>query len=187
MMIYPSYVVANLLVERRPIGTPGGAAPLLRLAAASAIVMTAWDLVVDPILSGPQVKAWIWEGGGPYFGIPVHNYAGWLLTTFTVYLAYRALEQRRVPRPGGARSSGAGLSGAATLPLGAAAAALPVAAYGLMLIADLLSGVAPAGLAIVGSVVMGVPFAAAALRLRSIARPVGREEPRTSVGRALAE
>jgi putative membrane protein len=182
MMIYPSYVVANLLVERRPIGTPGGASPLLRLAAASAVVMTAWDLVVDPILSGPQVKAWIWEGGGPYFGIPVHNYAGWLLTTFTVYLAYRALEQRRVLRP-----NGAGLSGAATLPLGAAAAALPVAAYGLMLIADLLSGVAPAGLAIVGSVVMGLPFAAAALRLRSTARPVGHEEPRTSVARALAE
>ena len=182
MMIYPSYVVANLLVERRPIGTPGGAAPLLRLAAASAVVMTAWDLVVDPILSGPQVRAWIWEGGGPYFGIPVHTYAGWLLTTFTVYLAYRALEQRRVLRPDDAASSGA-----ATLPLGAAAAALPVAAYGLMLIADLLSGVAPAGLVIVGPVVMGLPFAAAALRLRFPAKLFGGEELTRAVAKALAE
>jgi putative membrane protein len=165
MMIYPAYVVANLILDRRPIGTPGGAAPLLRLAMASAVVMTAWDLVVDPILSGPQVKAWIWEGGGPYFGIPIHNYAGWLLTTFTVYVGYRALEQRRA-------AQGAG----DIAPLGPAAAALPVAAYGLMLIADLLSGVAPAGLAIIGAVVMGLPFAAAALRLLSIARGAGPDQ-----------
>ena len=161
MMIYPSYVIANLLLDRRPIGTPRGVAPLLRLAAASAVVMTAWDLVVDPILSGPQVKAWIWEGGGPYFGIPIHNYAGWLLTTFTVYVAYRALEQR------------AGQERGRPAPLRAAVAALPVAAYGLMLIADLLSGVAPDGLAVIGAVVMGLPFAGAALRLRSIARGAG--------------
>jgi uncharacterized membrane protein len=172
MMIYPSYVIANLLVEGRPIGTPSGVGRLVRLAAASAVVMTAWDLVVDPILSGPSVKAWIWETGGPYFGIPLHNYAGWLLTTFTVYLAYRALERRwtgdELAAEGGADSparGGASSPGGATFQLRPAAAALPVAAYGLMLVADLLSGVAPAGLVAVGPVVMGVPFAAAVWRL----------------------
>jgi putative membrane protein len=29
---------------------------------------------------------WIWEHGGAYFGVPFHNYLGWLLTTFLVYL-----------------------------------------------------------------------------------------------------
>jgi putative membrane protein len=29
---------------------------------------------------------WIWEKGGAYFGVPRHNYVGWLLTTFLVYL-----------------------------------------------------------------------------------------------------
>lgn len=29
---------------------------------------------------------WIWEHGGSYFGVPLHNYLGWLLTTFLVYL-----------------------------------------------------------------------------------------------------
>ena len=182
MMIYPSYVVANLILERRPIGTPGGLAPLLRLAAASADVMTAWDLVVDPILSGPQVRAWVWEGGGPYFGIPLHNYAGWLVTTFTLYVAYRALEQRSARQEPGAASR-AEATGAA-LPLGAAAAAMPVAAYGLMLIADLLSGVAPAGLAVIGPVVMGLPCAAAALRFRFPAKPSESEGPTTAVARA---
>ena len=163
MMIYPSYVIANLLVEGRPIGTRGGVGRLVRLAAVSAVVMTVWDLVVDPILSGPSVKAWIWETGGPYFGIPIHNYAGWLLTTFTVYLAYRAIERRwTLGDPAAA--------GGAT-PLGPVAAALPVAAYGLMLVADLLSGAAPDGLAAIGAVVMGVPFGAAVWRLWGLPIP----------------
>jgi putative membrane protein len=151
MMIYPSYVIANMVLERRPIGTPLGVARLIRLAAASAVVMTLWDLVIDPILSGPSVRAWIWEAGGPYFGIPIQNYAGWLLTTFTVYLAYRALEQRTAP--------------VALGPVTTGIAALPVATYGVMLASDLLSGLAPAGLAVIGVVAMGVPLAVAMWRL----------------------
>ncbi len=169
MMIYPSYVIANLLVDGRPTGTSGGLRRLLALAAASAVVMTAWDLVVDPILSGPSVKAWIWETGGPYFGIPIHNYFGWLLTTFTVYLAYRALERgpgREAATLASDLTAAPAGTGGAGLPLSRAEAALPVAAYGLMLAADLLSGVAPAGLAVIGPIVMGVPFAAATWRLR---------------------
>ena len=156
MMIYPSYVIANLVLERQTTGTPDGLARLIRLAAVSAVVMTVWDLVIDPILSGPSVRAWIWETGGPYFGIPIQNYAGWLLTTFSVYLAYRALEQRFAPMPLG--------------PVNLRVAALPVATYGVMLASDLLSGVAPAGLAVIGTVVMGVPVAAAAWRLALLYR-----------------
>ncbi|HEY5486115.1 MAG TPA: carotenoid biosynthesis protein [Candidatus Limnocylindrales bacterium] len=153
MMIYPSYVIAGLAVERRPTGTPRGAAALVRLAAISAVVMTVWDLVVDPILSGPDARAWIWENGGPYFGIPIQNYFGWLLTTFTVYVAYRALEQRVAAAPAG--------------PVTARIAVLAVGAYAAMLAAEVLSGVLPAGVAVIGPVVMGVPIATAAVRLRA--------------------
>ena len=156
MMIYPSYVIANMALERRPTGTPEGMSRLIRLAAVSAIVMTLWDLVIDPILSGPSVRAWIWETAGPYFGIPIQNYVGWLLTTFTVYLAYRALEQRFAPVPLG--------------PMTTRIAALPVATYGVMLASDLLSGVAPAGLAVIGVVAMGVPVVVAVWRLRPLGR-----------------
>jgi putative membrane protein len=165
MMIYPSYVIAGLAVGRRPAGTPRGLVALLRLAAVSAVVMTIWDLVVDPILSGPDARAWIWENGGPYFGIPIQNYLGWLLTTFIVYLAYRALEQRVVAVPAG--------------PVTARVAALAVGAYGAMLAAELLSGVLPAAVAVIGPVVMGVPIAVAAVRLRPRTEP--REECRRNV------
>ncbi len=160
MMIYPSYVIAGLIVERRPTGTPRGLVALVRLAAFSAIVMTVWDLVVDPILSGPDARAWIWENGGPYFGIPIQNYLGWLLTTFTVYFAYRALEQRFAAAPAG--------------PVTARVAAIAVGAYGAMLAAELLSGVLPAGVAAIGPVVMGVPIAVAVVRLRPSPEPRGQ-------------
>jgi putative membrane protein len=161
MMIYPSFVIANMAIDGRSIGTARGAlrpAQLVRLAAASAAVMTAWDLVIDPILSGPSARAWVWETGGPYFGIPIQNYLGWLLTTFTVYVAYMAVERRW---------SEAAAAETAPTDMSPAVAALPLAAYGLMLVADLVSGAAPAGLAIIGPVVMGVPLAWAVWRLGS--------------------
>jgi uncharacterized membrane protein len=76
MMIYPSYVIANLLVDGRPLSPRPGLTRLVWLALIGGMVMTAWDLSVDVILSGPHVRAWIWHDGGPYFGIPVQNYAG---------------------------------------------------------------------------------------------------------------
>jgi putative membrane protein len=155
MMVYPSYVIANLVLERRAAGTPPGVAALVRLACVGAVVMTAWDLVIDPILSGPAIRAWVWETGGPYFGIPIQNYLGWLLTTFTVYLVYRVIEQRVRPTPAGAP--------------GARTVALPLAAYGLMLAANLLSGVTPAALWVIGPAVMGPPLVIAAWRLREMA------------------
>jgi putative membrane protein len=55
--------------------------------------MTAWDLVVDPILSGPTVGAWVWERGGSYYGVPLQNSLGWIVTTFTIYVLYRSVER----------------------------------------------------------------------------------------------
>jgi uncharacterized membrane protein len=153
MMIYPSYVLANLIVDGRPTGSPGGLGHLAGLALLGALVMAAWDLVVDPILSGPVFGAWGWEQGGPYFGIPVHNYLGWIATVFTVYVAYRVLERRWVPRPAG--------------PLSPGASAMPILAYAAMLVSNLLSGGTPEALVAIAPIAMGMPVVAAFIRLVS--------------------
>jgi putative membrane protein len=101
MLVYPSYALANLIGHGWPVGTPGGRGHLVRLAILGALLITAWDLVVDPILSGPTVGAWVWERGGPYYGVPVQNSLGWIVTSFTVYLLYRSVEQRWTPQPVG--------------------------------------------------------------------------------------
>ncbi|HEY0307337.1 MAG TPA: carotenoid biosynthesis protein [Acidobacteriaceae bacterium] len=81
MMIYPSRVVAKAILRTVDVRSIPG---ITVLAALSATVMTAWDLVMDPAMS-TLAGNWVWEKGGIYFGVPRRNYLGWLLTTFLVY------------------------------------------------------------------------------------------------------
>ncbi len=151
MMIYPSYVIGGLLADGRPYGTRGGVVGIAWLAALGAVVMTAWDVVVDPILSGPGFRAWIWEAGGPYFGVPVRNYVGWLVTTFTVYALYRVYESRTPSAAPADRRLGLAWP--------------PLVAYGAMLVSNLTAG-GPSELVIIGPFVMGIPLLAALARFR---------------------
>ena len=92
MMIYPSQVISERLLEGRRLG---GWRRALGLAAVASVVMTSWDLLMDPMMV--QMGAWVWDVPGAYFGIPVHNYAGWIATTFVIYAIYRWIEPR-LPR-----------------------------------------------------------------------------------------
>lgn len=151
MVIYPGYVIANLIITRRAVVASGPVRRLVALSALGAVVVTAWDLIIDPILSGPQYHAWIWQEGGPYYGVPLLNYAGWLVTTFAVFLLFRLLQLRWAPRPAGS--------------LIRWVAALPVVAYVAVLLSDLESGAVPLGAALLATATM-LPFAlAAAARL----------------------
>jgi uncharacterized membrane protein len=152
MMIYPSYIIANLIADGRPTGSRGGLGRIAGLSFLTAMVMTAWDLVVDPMLSGPAFKAWIWEQGGPYLGVPTQNFVGWLLTTFTVYGAYRLYERRSAPRPMGTLSQPIVL--------------LPLSVYGSLAISNTILGEVES-MPVIAAFVIGLPLAAAGMRLFS--------------------
>ncbi len=82
MMSYPSFVIADCLV---PADWKRGRR-LLTVAALGGLVMTAWDLVMDPIMvAGGH---WVWEVEGAYFGIPLQNFWGWWLTVFTTFALF---------------------------------------------------------------------------------------------------
>ncbi len=100
MMMYPSYIIANLIVSGRFYAQNRNLWRIIWLSFLGAMVMTAWDLVMDPVFSG--MGMWVWESGGAYFGVPIHNFAGWLATTFIVFLAYRLWERRVGVQPLGA-------------------------------------------------------------------------------------
>lgn len=148
-MIYPSYVIANLITDGQPSGSRGGVVRIAWVSLLSAMVMTAWDLLIDPILSGVNVQAWIWDRPGSYFGIPIHNYLGWILTTFTVYLVYRLIEKRFAPRSMG--------------PITNRIAVLAVIAYGAMMASNMVTG--PSVLIVIGPFAMGLPIVFALDRL----------------------
>ena len=85
MMTYPAYEIARRLVP------PSKAAWVWRLgvAALGALVMTAWDLAMDPMMvAGGH---WVWDKPGPYFGVPLQNYWGWWLTIFVTFCLFLSL------------------------------------------------------------------------------------------------
>jgi putative membrane protein len=48
--------------------------------------LTAWDLVLDPAMAVADPKFWVWQQSGPFFGMPLQNFAGWFGTGF-VFMA----------------------------------------------------------------------------------------------------
>lgn len=167
MMIYPSYIIANLIAggRQKVMMIRGNKSnsnnnygnnrttllQILGLSFLSAVIMTAWDLVVDPYLSGPTERVWIWEDGGQYFGVPLHNFGGWLLTTFTIYFLFQLLSERK-------------FQVSPSRPLSTPIILLPLIGYGGMMITNIIPG-EPPELRIIGPVVMGIPLAIAASRL----------------------
>jgi uncharacterized membrane protein len=82
MMSYPSFVIADRLI---PAGRKRWQR-ILSVAAVGGLVMTAWDVIMDPVMvAGGH---WVWDTDGAYFGIPLQNFWGWWLTVFTTYALY---------------------------------------------------------------------------------------------------
>jgi putative membrane protein len=100
VLAYPSYFAADLMLDRVPIRIPGSLGDLLGLALFGALVMTATDVMADPILSGPSLHAWVWDSAGRSAGVPAQNYVGWIVTAFVIHLAVRSLERRTASRSG---------------------------------------------------------------------------------------
>ena len=87
MMNYASYAIVRAIVgEKRGRSLLW----LVWISVLAAMAMTAWDLGMDPQMTARG--HWIWTAGGAYFGIPVHNFVGWLATTFVVYFLYHVYE-----------------------------------------------------------------------------------------------
>ena len=91
-MGYFSWILAGTLLGAP--ARPSGRFELLAWPVVAALVMTQWDVVMDPPLSTIS-KAWIWHDGGAHFGVPLSNYAGWLLTAWLFYQAFALYLSRR--------------------------------------------------------------------------------------------
>lgn len=63
-------------------------------------LLTVWDLVLDPAMAHESmpVKFWVWFEQGPYFGMPIKNFAGWSITGLA-FMALSRLLWRRDPLP----------------------------------------------------------------------------------------
>jgi putative membrane protein len=150
-MLYISYQIAQLITQGSPRRTQSGWAPIAWQAGVAAMVMTAWDVLVDPLASGPSALSWVWEQGGAYYGVPTQNFVGWMLTGFTVVVCYR-LYQRFAPARPLARQTRTML-------------ALPLLVYGLIMVQMMVRHDAPTEWPVLAAFVMGFPLVAASSQL----------------------
>lgn len=152
LMMYPSYVIANLAVTRRAAFERCSVPFCIWLSALTAVVMTAWDLALDPYMT-QVVGAWVWVGceACPYFGVPYSNYYSWVVTTFLIVLVYRLVERRLPLAPVGGDGS-------------LWVAALPVGIYAMNTLSSVVIGF-PLETRLIAAFVMGVPVLVAFTRI----------------------
>ena len=86
MMMYASLAIAEHLIPNHHAAL---AERRLLVSAVGAMIMTAWDLALDPLMvAGGH---WVWEVEGAYFGIPLKNFWGWWLTSFVSLQVFQML------------------------------------------------------------------------------------------------
>lgn len=149
MVLYPATMMANLLLHGSVVTEELPLKGSVYAALVAAMVMSAWDLSMDPYMAGEQ-KAWVWVDGGPYFNIPMRNFAGWVLTTFTAGLAYRVIEHRIPLKPLGQMKPWI--------------VTLPLLCYGVLIVGDFALGY-PEATKVIPPFVMGVALIASLLRM----------------------
>ncbi|MBO0676137.1 carotenoid biosynthesis protein [Mycolicibacterium sp. S2-37] len=152
MMAWPALVVGRTLASRAPA-----------VVAVGAIALTAWDVFLDPQMVA--AGHWTWfhpEPGLPLIpGVPLTNYAGWLLVSVVVIGVLDATLRRHGDRD--------------QAPSSAPAAALYLWVYFSSVLGHFTFFDLP-GSAVTGGILMGavaVPFAIALLRRRGRAHRAG--------------
>jgi uncharacterized membrane protein len=126
-MALPSYALARRVMPSAASVIPSAArdlqfAGVVRRVLIASLLLLAWDLSLDPAMSG-ATSYWIWGSQGAYYGMPFTNLIGWFVTglaLMTVLAWFRADEWiDRLPRRWIAAYYGANIA----LPLGMALAA----------------------------------------------------------------
>ena len=79
MMAFPSYALARRMAGGR-----------FARWALGALLLTTWDLTLDPAMS-ELTPYWVWETAGAYYGMPLVNLAGWFGTSLLLMAALDAV------------------------------------------------------------------------------------------------
>ncbi|HEU5334047.1 MAG TPA: carotenoid biosynthesis protein [Actinocrinis sp.] len=87
---YVAWQVAELLVPR-------SVSRRWIVPAVAAALATMYDLTIDPVAS-TVVGLWVWPRGGGFFGVPVSNFLGWLVSVFVVLVVFGLSQHRDMPR-----------------------------------------------------------------------------------------
>ncbi|MEW7847477.1 carotenoid biosynthesis protein [Massilia aurea] len=149
---YTGYVMANLIVWQIPADGATSIRRSVVMAVLAALIVTAYDLGVDPYMVY-KLKAWIMmEKDGWWFGETLQGFFGWMLVAFAIVLAFR-LTLRRAQ----------GVTPAAPAPR-VRDILVPLGLYGALMVFEVTQGV-PVETRTIALFVMGMPLFCAACGL----------------------
>ena len=98
-IVYLAHMLSNFIVFAKPVLLSSSLVRLLLMSAITAMIATAFDVAVDPVLSNKAVNLWVWTDGGDFFGVPFRNFQGWLITAFLIDATYRIASQKITSPP----------------------------------------------------------------------------------------
>jgi uncharacterized membrane protein len=93
-MGFASFALAAMLIRRWR-----GEAGLWPSILLGSLLLIIWDMVLDPAMSHETLKIryWYWEDVGPYMGIPLVNFLGWMMTGVAFMFAASFFDERLRP------------------------------------------------------------------------------------------
>lgn len=98
-LCYIGYLMSNLIVWQAPSDGPARLGQHLLMSLLGAMVVTCYDLGVDPYMVY-ILKAWTMaETDGAWFGETVQGFAGWMFVSFAILLSFRLGLRGRLPAP----------------------------------------------------------------------------------------
>ena len=151
---YTGYVMANLIVWQTPVDAAAGTGRTLAMAFLAALIVTAYDLGVDPYMDY-KLGTWVMDKkDGWWFGETLQGFAGWMLVAFVIVSAFR-LSSTRAMR---AAAANAGARPALRH------VAVPLLLYGGLMVYEVTQGV-PVETRAIALFVMGIPLFCAACGL----------------------
>jgi uncharacterized membrane protein len=92
---YLAWITANIMLnqadaQRNIVGLVG-------LPIAATFIVSALDATYDPAGS-TFAKLWVYRDAGGYFGVPLSNYFGWMLTSYIFFQAFALFQSKREAR-----------------------------------------------------------------------------------------
>jgi len=147
---WTGYVMANLIVWQVPADGATSVRRSIVMAFLAALIVTAYDLGVDPYMVY-KLKAWIMvERNGGWFGETLQGFVGWMLVAFTIVLVFRLIVRRSAP--------------SSVPPARMRDVLVPLGLYGALMLFETTQGV-PVETRTIALFVMGTPLFCAACGL----------------------
>ncbi|MRD48717.1 carotenoid biosynthesis protein [Caenimonas koreensis] len=136
------FVMASLVLWRRPCPPASGWIPVTLAALMTAMIITAFDLGADPYFVY-VLKAWIMaKKDGGWFGETVRGFEGWMIVSFVITAAFQAIARPQLVTPLPARAQ--------------LAALMPVLVYAGMIVFQIVM-TQPIALRVIAFFAMGIP------------------------------